>query len=71
MAHSESWYDMHILPHLLDLACVWTKIAGGCHLTRDVPQLLRSAGFAGVIESGYIARPKTLGYNFWGEATAE
>lgn len=49
---------------------VWARIAGGCHLTRDVPQLLRDAGFAATIESAYITRPKVLAYNFWGEATA-
>lgn len=49
---------------------VWKKIAGGCHLTRDVPKLLRGAGFAASIDSAYITRPKVLAYNFWGEATA-
>lgn len=48
----------------------WKRIAGGCHLTRDVPQLLRDAGFAATFESAYITRPKVLAYNFWGEATA-
>lgn len=47
----------------------WSKIAGGCHLTRDVPNLLREAGFAAQVESAYIAWPKSLAYNFWGEAT--
>lgn len=49
---------------------VWKRIAGGCHLTRDVPQLLRDAGFAASIDSAYITRPKVLAYNFWGEAIA-
>ena len=49
---------------------VWKRIGGGCHLTRDVPHLLREAGFAATIESAYITRPKVLAYNFWGEATA-
>ena len=48
----------------------WSRIAGGCHLTRDVPLLLRDAGFHSNPERAYIARPKALGYNFWGEATA-
>lgn len=48
----------------------WAPIAGGCHLTRDVPGLLRNAGFKAIIETAYVARPKALAYNFWGEATA-
>ncbi len=46
----------------------WGRCAGGCHLSRDVPGLLREAGFAARIEQGYVARPHTLAYNFWGEA---
>ncbi|HTH45029.1 MAG TPA: methyltransferase domain-containing protein [Oxalicibacterium sp.] len=49
----------------------WTNIAGGCHLTRDVPALLREAGFSVKSEAAYIAWPKTLAYNFWGEAVAD
>lgn len=48
---------------------LWSKVAGGCHLTRDVPNLLKEAGFDAVIQTAYVARPKTLAYNFWGEAT--
>lgn len=47
----------------------WSRIAGGCHLTRDVPRLLREAGFAARLQTGYIARPRVLSFNFWGEAT--
>jgi SAM-dependent methyltransferase len=49
---------------------VWTRIAGGCHLTRDVPLLLRDAGFHADLERGYFSRPKVLGYGFWGRAQA-
>ena len=48
----------------------WSRIAGGCHLTRDVPLLLRDAGFRANVDRAYIAWPRSLGYNFWGEATA-
>lgn len=48
----------------------WSKLAGGCHLTREVPRLLREAGFAATMETGYVAWPKVLSYCFWGEATA-
>ncbi len=48
----------------------WSRIAGGCHLTRDVPLLLREAGFQAEVEAAYVGRPKVLSYDFWGEATA-
>lgn len=49
---------------------LWARLAGGCHLTRDVPLLLREAGFTGTVEAGYVAWPKFAGYNFWGAASA-
>lgn len=49
----------------------WSRIAGGCHLTRDVPLLLKDAGFRAELETGYVAWPRALGYNFWGEARAD
>jgi ubiquinone/menaquinone biosynthesis C-methylase UbiE len=48
---------------------LWSKLAGGCHLTRDVPALLQDAGFMARMESGYITRPKLLAFNYWGVAT--
>lgn len=48
----------------------WSRMAGGCHLTRDVPRLLQEAGFSASIEAGYVAWPRVLAYNFVGEATA-
>jgi ubiquinone/menaquinone biosynthesis C-methylase UbiE len=47
----------------------WSRIAGGCHLTRDVPRLLTEAGFSADMEVGYVAWPKSLAYNFVGTAT--
>ena len=47
----------------------WRQLAGGCRLTRDVPELLREAGFQTSGGAAYVAWPKTLGYNYWGEAT--
>ena len=37
---------------------VWKRIAGGCHLTRNVEDLLPGAGFA-VTEQDVLAPPKT------------
>ncbi len=48
----------------------WSRIAGGCHLSRDVPALLAEAGFDACFQAGYGAWPRSLSYNFWGEATA-
>ena len=48
----------------------WSRWVGGCQLTRDVPALLREAGFGGKWDSGYITRPHSLAYNTWGRASA-
>lgn len=54
---------------------VWTPLAGGCHLTRDPPQILRDAGFAVQWTEGLLDRSlfsaRTLGpllYGYWGVA---
>jgi SAM-dependent methyltransferase len=48
----------------------WRRIAGGCHLNRDIPQLLAAGGFmVSDMETGYLpGTPKFAGYNFWGSA---
>lgn len=48
----------------------WTKIAGGCHLNRDIPALLEAAGFKPQVQSRYISGPRIFSYHFWGEAVA-
>ena len=52
------------------LDTVWGYAFGGCHLTRDVPALIRGAGFTiGQMQQGYVAPfPKTPSYCWWGEA---
>ncbi len=50
---------------------LWGKIAGGCQLGRDIPQLLREAGFRYEhMQSMYIPGPRPFAYNYWGEAIA-
>jgi SAM-dependent methyltransferase len=51
---------------------VWKRIAGGCHLTRDIPELLTGAGFQlERLETMYLpGTPGWAGYNFWGVARA-
>lgn len=53
----------------------WTPLAGGCHLTRDPPRILRDAGFAVEWAEGLLdPRPlaaRTIGpltYGYWGVA---
>jgi len=50
----------------------WGKIAGGCHLNRDIPQLIQAAGFEiQSMEQMYLpSTPKFAGYNYWGVATS-
>jgi ubiquinone/menaquinone biosynthesis C-methylase UbiE len=53
------------------VAPFWTKIAAGCHLNRDIPALLRKAGFECLdLEAAYLPGPRLLTYNYWGEAVA-
>ena len=49
----------------------WGKIAGGCHLHRDIPELIRSSGFQiQTMDEMYLpSTPKFAGYNYWGIAT--
>lgn len=49
---------------------LWGKLAGGCHLNRDIPALLREGGFQlNEIASMYVPGPKPFTYNYWGEAS--
>jgi ubiquinone/menaquinone biosynthesis C-methylase UbiE len=51
------------------LTPLWKRLAGGCHLDRDIPGLLREGGFVcGRIETMYLPGPRPLTYNYWGEA---
>ena len=49
---------------------LWGKIAGGCHLNRDIPNLITSAGFEiENMEQMYLpSTPSIAGYNYWGAA---
>ena len=51
---------------------MWKKLAGGCNMNRDIPQLLRSAGFSIVADNQmYIPGVKALSYNYWGQAVVK
>lgn len=49
---------------------IWKAIAGGCHLSRDIPAIIEQAGFrVGPMESMYLpSTPKFAGFNYWGSA---
>lgn len=47
----------------------WKPLAGGCHLNRDIPALLRTGGFElAELEMMYLPGPRPLTYNYWGRA---
>lgn len=54
------------------LAGVWSALAGGCRLDRDIPALLEAAGFRlDDLQSIYLPHtPRFVGYNVWGAARA-
>lgn len=51
---------------------IWSKVAGGCNLNRDIPALLQQGGFAiDSMETQYLpGTPRIAGFNYWGGARA-
>ena len=49
---------------------LWSPLAGGCRLDRDIPALLREAGFDAQVQSRYLSGPRFVSYHYWGEAQA-
>ena len=48
---------------------MWCRIAGGCQLDRNIPDLIRAAGFELISpQAGYIPGPRPFTYNYWGQA---
>ena len=51
---------------------LWGKIAGGCHINRDVPKMLTDAGLLiREIDTMYLPGPRPLTYNYWGRQAFE
>ncbi len=50
---------------------LWGRLAGGCHLNRDIPLLIAGAGFTlGPFQTMYLpGTPRVAGFNTWGWAT--
>ncbi len=49
---------------------VWRHVAGGCHVSRNMPELLEAAGFKCDYEAKYLGHPKPFTYVYWGMAKA-
>ena len=48
---------------------LWGKIAGGCHLGRDIESLLLNAHFSlPDLSTGYLPGPRPWTYHYWGTA---
>jgi ubiquinone/menaquinone biosynthesis C-methylase UbiE len=50
---------------------LWTRLFGGCHVNRDVVEMLGTAGFSSDdVESMYLPKtPRIAGFNVWGSAS--
>ena len=49
----------------------WSKIAGGCNMNRNIPEMINAAGFRIVNdERMYIPGLRILSYNYWGSAVS-
>lgn len=52
------------------LTPLWKRIAGGCHLNRDIPLMIEAAGFRlSSLNTAYLPGPKALTFNVWGAAS--
>ena len=50
---------------------LWGPLAGGCHLGRDIPALLQSAGFElPDLHTRYLPGPRPMTFHYWGVAHA-
>ena len=48
---------------------VWKRFAGGCHLNRTIPELIREGGFEIVeLETMYLPGWRPATFNYWGRA---
>lgn len=48
---------------------LWSRVAGGCNINRDIPRMIRDSGFDIVDDNQmYIPGPRLMSYNYWGVA---
>jgi ubiquinone/menaquinone biosynthesis C-methylase UbiE len=58
-AHVQSWQNR--------LTPLWRRVVGGCHLNREMDELIRSAGFSITsLERSYIRGPRPVTYTYAG-----
>ena len=51
---------------------LWSRVAGGCHINRDIPALVEDGGFEITSDKRrYIPGPRVVSYNYWGTAVAQ
>lgn len=49
---------------------IWTRMAGGCHLNRSIPDLIRTGGFEiEALDSLYLPGWRPAAFNYWGTAS--
>jgi ubiquinone/menaquinone biosynthesis C-methylase UbiE len=50
---------------------IWKRLGGGCHLNREIPELIRRGGFEITrMEMMYIPGWRPASFNYWGGAVA-
>jgi ubiquinone/menaquinone biosynthesis C-methylase UbiE len=48
---------------------IWKRLGGGCHLNRDIPELIRRGGFRiQGLETMYLPGWRPASFNYWGTA---
>jgi ubiquinone/menaquinone biosynthesis C-methylase UbiE len=63
--------DAKVAKHQARIEPISRPIFGGCHLTRDIPALLTTAGFVieDLVSYAHAKEPKAFGWTFEGRAT--
>jgi ubiquinone/menaquinone biosynthesis C-methylase UbiE len=76
----EIWFSEHALAPDADVQKwqnrinpLWMRIAGGCHINRNIPNLFEAAGIAiADLKSMYLPKsPRIAGFNVWGKALVD
>ncbi len=62
--------DRSVLRWQKALNPIWKRVGGGCHLNRDIPELIVQGGFRITgLQARYIPGWRPASYNFWGTAS--
>ena len=65
--------EQHVLKWQNRVNNIWSKIAGGCNINKNIPSILESSDLIiSQMETMYLPKtPKILGYNYWGFAVLD